>query len=147
MNFLGKSLQFKVKCPLSVGVLVQRLNVKTYGAEAVVARNHCRLPVLHPTAVYAFSAAREREHERRHALPGAFTQSLGASPAVGNECVALSYVAGVFDGVFVFFHEVVVARCAYGRNFALLHRRLLIGGTIIIARGSRDVNALRNFIC
>ena len=48
----------------SLRILVHGFQQETDGAEAVVAGDHRRLRVLHPTVVEVFAAVRERQNER-----------------------------------------------------------------------------------
>ena len=94
------------------GRFVEGLHKEAHRPEPVVARQHCRCRVLHPSVVKIRGSVGQRHDEGREGLPGAFAQPFGPLPALGDEDLSLLHVAGVFDRVFVTFDQVPVADLA-----------------------------------
>ena len=100
---------------------------KAHGPEPVVAGEHRRGGVPHPSVVEVRRAVRERHDEGRKGLPGAWAQPFGPLHAVGDEDLPLVQVAGVLDRVFVAFHQVLVADLADDGDPDVFHGRVSFG--------------------
>ena len=92
--------------------LINGFQIEAHRPEAVVAGNHRALGVLHPAVVEVPAACGKLSHETFHGAPGAFTEIRRPLTVFGNEDLPLGQLAGMLDGVFISFHEVLVADLA-----------------------------------
>ena len=105
--------------------ILYRLDVKAYGTEAVVARNHCAMRIFHPPVVKISPAHRKLFDKRTHALPRAFAKALRTLCVHRHELVAHIYVASVLDGIFIQIHKVFIFRFSDCRNSNFSHTEII----------------------
>ena len=100
---------------------LHNLNVKTHGAEAVVAAHHCAEWVFHPAIEEIAFSSCEGFHELAHSFPRLRAKAFGTSPVDADPRLTFTHVTSVFDWVFVFCHQVIILNLANGGNL-YLHR-------------------------
>ena len=101
--------------------LHDNFDIEAERAETVVAADHRAHGVLHPAVIEIASAFGQGLHELLHRRPGGRTHPFGALSVDGNPLLALSYVAGVFDGVLVLLHQVCIDGLPNGCDSNFVH--------------------------
>ena len=106
--------------------LIHYLYQETHGPETVVAGNHGRFGVLHPTLVQVPTAISQSHYKRRHALPCAIAKAFGLFPSVGNEHLPFLHIASIFHRILVAFHQIAVTGFPHDRYPYLFHRMKIL---------------------
>ncbi len=102
-------------------VLFNGFDIETDRSKAVVAADHCAVWVLHPAVKEVALAPCKRFHKLTHSLPSLQTQALGTFAVNAYPHLAFAHIAGVFNGVLVQRHKVVVLHFSDGCNFYFFH--------------------------
>ena len=97
------------------------LNIETEWTETVIATNHGTHRVFHPSIVKIAHSFGQRLDELPHGIPCRRTHPIGTFSIDGNPLLALLYVAGMLNGIFVSGHQVRVNRLPYCCNPYLIH--------------------------
>lgn len=101
--------------------LLYHFQKKTYRTEAVVAGNHGRVLVLHPAVVKVSTSMCQDHDKRQHALPCTFTKFLWLVPVFRNENLSFLYITCVFNRIFIFFHQILIAGFSHYCDSDFLH--------------------------
>ena len=86
---------------IPVGSLVDGFYIEGDGPESVVAGDHGRMPVLHPSVEEVSPALGKDLHERIDRIPCALTESFGSFAAVGYPHIADADVAWMLHRILV----------------------------------------------
>lgn len=106
---------------VNIPILFHHLDVERYGAETIVAREHCRVWVAHPAIEKVTTALRQLAHEGFERRPRAFAHRRGALAVLDHEGLPEAHIARVLDRILELSHQIFIARNAHNRNSNFLH--------------------------
>ena len=93
---------------------INNFYIEAEWTKAVIATNHGAHRVLHPTVKEVAFTPGKHFHKLAHGAPCRRAHALGTLVVDANPLLALHHVAGMFDVVFIFRHQVLVDRLTYG---------------------------------
>ena len=127
------------------GVTLQCFDIEAYGAESVVAGNHCRVRIFHPAVVEIATSGSQFFNKPPHRFPRAVAKSVRFLSVGRNPSFAFGNIAGMFDWILVLCRQVGVGYLAYGCDFHFFHLRflLLIPRTHHLKNGMRLMSSFK----
>ena len=99
-----------MRSALSIRFRLHSFQQKTDRPKSVVAGNHCRPFIFHPTVVKILAAVCQRHYKSGQAFPSAVAKALRFFPAVCDKDLPFLHIAGVRNRIFIFFNQVCIAR-------------------------------------
>ena len=107
--------------PYLFSLLFYGLNIKADGTESVIAGNHCRMCIFHPSVKEVATALCQCGHEPVHAGPRFITKTVGLLTVDGDKFLAQNHVTGVLNGVFVPRYQILIFTPPNGGNLYFFH--------------------------
>ena len=88
----------------------QRFQQEAHRSESVIAGDHGRFRIFHPTVVKVFSTVSQSHDKGGHGIPCTAAESFRPLPAVTKECLAKLHRAGILNRIFILCDQIVVLR-------------------------------------
>ena len=95
--------------------------IETERTEAVVATDHSTHGIAHPAIVEVAFSLCERLRKRTNSLPCRRAETIGALGVGGYPLLPLPDVTGMFDGILVLSHQIVIDSLTNGSNANFVH--------------------------
>ena len=106
---------------VNIPILFHHLDVERYGAETIVAREHCRVWVAHPTIEKVAATLRKLAHEGFERRPRTLAHRSGTLAVLDHEALPEAHIARVLDRILILRHQILIARDAHNRNSNFSH--------------------------